>query len=313
MFFEKLIKKSAIWILISISNVSFAEKVIEVEADPKKGFSFPFLLKIPASVNTNYLVVETNNTGTVSDDFDVHYQSAKKAIVGNAVGPWIAKKLKSPILIPVFPRPETNWEIYTHALDRETLLAESGKLKRLDLQLLAMISQAKKILANQSIKIKDKVILTGFSASGSFANRFSMLHPESLQLVVAGGLNGVLMLPINNISEEQLNYPLGVNDFNSITGIDFNSAEWASLPQFLFMGENDTNDAVQFDDAYSDEERKTIYSVLGQKMQPERWTKCQSIYKENNANVVFKTYENIGHGTNLKIHNDILSFVIENN
>lgn len=309
---EKLIKKIAALFLILISNGSYADTIIEVKAQPNKGFSFPFLLKIPSNIDTNYLVVETNNTGAVSDDFDVHYQSAKKAIVGNAVGPWVAKKLNSPIMIPVFPRSKTDWEIYTHALDRDTLLVESGDLKRLDLQLLAMITEAKRELNNHSVKVHGKVILTGFSASGSLANRFSMLHPDSLQLVVAGGLNGILMLPVNKISDEKLNYPLGVNDFNSITGIGFNRAEWVSLPQFLFMGENDTNDAVKFDDAYSEEERKTIHSVLGQKMQPERWTKCQDIYKENNVNVVFKTYENIGHGTNLKIHNDILSFVKEN-
>lgn len=312
MLFDKLIKKSAVVFLLLISNESYADKIIEVKADPNKGFSYPFLLKIPASIDTHYLVVETNNTGAVSDDFDVHYQSAKKAIVGNAVGPWVAKKLKSPILIPVFPRPKTDWEIYTHALDRDTLLIESGKLKRLDLQLLAMISQAKKVLVDHSLTIKDKVILTGFSASGSLANRFSMIHPESLQLVVAGGLNGILMLPVDKISDEKLNYPLGINDFKNITGIEFDKTKWASIPQFLFMGENDTNDAVKYDDAYSDLERKTIHSVLGQKMQPDRWTKCQDIYKDNNVNVVFKTYENIGHGTNLKIHNDILSFVKEN-
>lgn len=312
MIFEKFIKKNAFLLLILISCCTNAETIIEVKADPKKGFSFPFLLKIPENITTNFLVVETNNTGTVSDDFDVHYQSAKKAIVGNAVGPWLAKKLNSPILIPIFPRPETDWEIYTHALDRDTLLVKSGKLKRVDLQLLAMISQAKKELSNRSLKIEEKVILTGFSASGSLANRFSMLHPESLQLVVAGGLNGILMLPVNKISDEPLNYPLGINDFKNITGADFNKAKWASLPQFLFMGENDTNDAVKYDDAYSDSERKTIHSTMGKNMQPERWVKCQEIYKVNNVNVVFNTYENIGHGTNLKIHNDILSFVKEN-
>lgn len=312
MLFEKLIKKSAVLFLILISNGSYAEKIIEVKAEPKKGFSFPFLLKIPASIDTNYLVVETNNTGVISDDFDVHYKSAKKAIVGNAVGPWVAKKLNSPILIPIFPRPKTDWEIYTHALDRDTLLVKSGDLKRLDLQLLAMISQAKKELTNHSVKVHEKVILTGFSASGSLANRFSMLHPDSLQLVIAGGLNGILMLPIDNVSDEVLDYPLGVNDFKKITGTDFNKTQWASLPQFLFMGENDTNDAVEYDDAYSDLERKVIHSTLGEKMQPDRWAKCQEIYKENNVNVVFNTYENIGHGTNSNIHNEILNFIKEN-
>jgi hypothetical protein len=312
MLFVKLIKKSAVLFLILICNGSYADTIIEVKAQPSKGFYFPFLLKIPSNIATNYLVVETNNTGAVSDDFNVHYQSAKKAIVGNAVGPWVAKKLNSPILIPIFPRSKTDWELYTHALDRDTLLVEHGELKRLDLQLLAMISQAKKELANHFVKIKEKVILTGFSASGSLANRFSMLHPTSLQLVVAGGLNGILMLPVGKVAKEKLNYPLGVNDFRKVTGKDFDKLKWAAIPQFLFMGKNDTNDAVKYDDAYSEIERKTIHSALGQNMQPERWAKCQSVYIENNVNVVFRTYENIGHGTNLQIHNDILSFVKEN-
>lgn len=192
------------------------------------------------------------------------------------------------------------------------MLVESGDLKRLDLQLLAMISEAKKELTKHSVKVHSKVILTGFSASGSLANRFSMLHPDSLQLVVAGGLNGILMLPVDKISDESLNYPLGVNDFKKMTGTNFNKTRWASLPQFLFMGENDTNDAVKYDDAYSDVERKAIHSVIGKNMQPERWTKCQDIYKANDVNVVFHTYKDIGHGTNLKIHRDILSFVKEN-
>ena len=86
MLFVKLIKKSAVLFLILICNGSYADTIIEVKAQPNKGFSFPFLLKIPSNIATNYLVVETNNTGAVSDDFNVHYQSAKKAIVGNAVG-----------------------------------------------------------------------------------------------------------------------------------------------------------------------------------------------------------------------------------
>ncbi|MGJ8679281.1 hypothetical protein [Paraglaciecola sp.] len=312
MLFENLIKNKVVLFLILISSSSYAETLIEVEAQPNKGFSFPFLLKIPSQIDTDYLVVETNNTGAVSDDFDVHYQKANKAIVGNAVGPWVAKKLNSPILIPVFPRPKTGWEIYTHALDRDTLLVDSGELKRLDLQLLAMISFAKKELAKHSVKVKEKVILTGFSASGSFANRFSLIHPDSLQLVVAGGLNGILMLPLEKVAKEKLNYPIGVNDFQKVTGKVFEKSKWVALPQFLFMGKDDTNDAVEYDDAYSETERKTIHSALGQKMQPDRWAKCQSIYNDNNVNVVFRTYENMGHGTNLQIHNEILSFVKAN-
>jgi len=293
----------------------FADIVIEVPAQPSKGFEFPFLLKIPeqsANTKRSYLVVETNNTGGVSDDFDVHYQSAKKSIVGNAVGPWVAKKLNFPILTPVFPRSKTQWKIYTHALDRDSMLVDSGKTKRLDLQLLAMIAEAKNRLTKHALEVEDKVILTGFSASGTFANRFSMLHPQSTQLVIAGGINGILMLPVSQYKDKTLNYPLGVDDFSKIANKKFDKSAWELVPQFLFMGQDDTNDAVEYDDAYSDSEREVIHQSIGKIMQPKRWNKCQEIYKQHQVNAIFNTYKNIGHGTNLAIHNDILKFIKDN-
>lgn len=293
-------------------NVCAAELVVEVPANPEKGFFYPFFLKVPEATETNYLIVETNNTGKVTDDFNIHRNSARKAVLGNALGPWVSKKLKAPILVPVFPRSEKDWETYTHSLDRDTMLVGSGKLKRIDLQLLAMINEAKSVLETHAITVNEKVIMTGFSASGTFANRFSLLHPESLQVVVAGGLNGILMVPSNSLNKEELNYPLGLNDFKEITGRTFEKEQWAALPQLLFMGENDTNDSAKFDDAYSDSERATIYSALGKIMQPNRWEKCQNEYLKQNANVTFRTYENIGHGTDLRIHNDVLAFISEN-
>lgn len=294
------------------SNLFAEDLIVEVPANPEQGFFFPFFLKIPEVTETNYLVVETNNTGKVADDFNIHLNSASKAIIGNSLGPWVSKKLKAPILVPAFPRSEKEWETYTHALDRDTMLVDSGQLKRIDLQLLAMINKAKSVLETRSIIVNEKVIMTGFSASGTLANRFSLLHPETLQVVVAGGLNGILMLPINSLNEEELNYPLGLNDFKEVTGKTFEKDQWKALPQFLFMGEDDTNDSAKFDDAYSDTEKATIYSALGKDMQPSRWKNCQNEYLKQNANVVFRTYKNIGHGTDLRIHNDILAFISEN-
>ncbi|MCT6699776.1 hypothetical protein [Rheinheimera sp. 4Y26] len=299
-------------LFLLFSQFCCAETVIEIDAAPEKGFYFPFLLKIPEVTKTKYLIVETNNTGKVSDNFDEHYTNAKSAISGNAIGPWLSTQLNAPILIPVFPRGEQDWQTYTHALDRDTLLIDAGKLKRIDLQLLAMIKEAKKLLLMHSVRVNEKVIMTGFSASGTFANRFSLLHPDSIKLVVAGGLNGILMLPVSSLKEQKLNYPLGLNDFEAITGGSFAHSTWKVLPQFLFMGANDTNDAAKYDDAYSESERQVIFSVMGSNMQPERWQLCQQMYLKFNANVVFKTYKGIGHGTNLQIHNDILAFINNN-
>ncbi len=297
---------------IASGNVCAEDLIVEVPANPKKGFFFPFFLKVPEITKTNYLVVETNNTGRVSDDFNIHFNSARKAIQGNSLGPWISKKLDAPILVPAFPRSEKNWQVYTHALDSDTVLIDSGKLKRIDLQLLAMVKEAKSVLRTHSVVVNEKIVMTGFSASGTFANRFSLLHPGTLKVVVAGGLNGILMLPTSSLNEIELNYPLGLNNFEQVFGKRFEKEQWSALPQLLFMGEKDTNDSAKFDDAYSDAEKAIIHSALGKQMQPNRWENCKNQYLKHAAGAVVKTYEDIGHGTDLRIHNDVLAFIKEN-
>ncbi|WP_448564504.1 hypothetical protein [Thalassotalea ganghwensis] len=164
----------------------------------------------------------------------------------------------------------------------------------------------------EQVSVNEKVIMTGFSASGTFANRFSLMHPDALKLVVGGGLNGILLLPVNALDKQTLDYPLGINDIEKTTGQPFSLERWQALPQFLFMGAKDTNDAAEFDDSYSDVERQVIYSTMGKNMQPDRWQRCQDMYVEHHKNVVFRTYADIGHGTNLAIHNEILAFVKDN-
>jgi len=43
------------------------------------------------------------------------------------------------------------------------------------------------------------------------------------------------------------------------------------VPQFAYMGADDDNDAVAYDDAYSAEERRAVFALLGARMQPDRW------------------------------------------
>ncbi|HEY0370705.1 MAG TPA: hypothetical protein VGD79_01810 [Thermoanaerobaculia bacterium] len=278
-----------------------------VEANPAKGFHYPYLLKIPSNARSTVLLVETNNTGQVSDDFEVHVAAAKK-LANGALGSYIAEKLDVPLLVPVFPRPETGWERYTHALDRDTMLIEDGPMQRLDLQLLAMIADARKRLRTYGVKTKEKVLMTGFSASASFTNRFTLLHPDTVAAVATGGLNGMLIVPQTSRDGTALPYPLGISDLENVTGVRFDAAKWRAVPQFIYMGAKDDNDAVQFDDAYSESERATVYKVFGEKMQPDRWTLMQELYRNAGANATFRTYEHMGHGTDKMINDEVTEF-----
>ncbi|MBK6634887.1 MAG: hypothetical protein IPG38_11765 [Chitinophagaceae bacterium] len=75
------------------------------------------------------------------------------------------------------------------------------------------------------------------------------------------------------------------------------------------MGKLDDNDAVQFDDAYNENERNIINNNIGRYV-PERYLKCQLIYQENNITPIFKTYESIGHWTTSAMNLEVIKFFL---
>ena len=280
-----------------------------IEASPANGFFYPYLLQMPKTepAGATRLLVEPNNTGAVSDDPAVHLEAAQR-LARNALGAAIVARLDVPFLVPVFPRPETDWKIYTHQLDRDSMRIASGPMRRLDLQLIAMIEDAQRRLRAAGVHVDDKVLMTGFSASATFANRFTMLHPERVRAVATGGLNGLLMVPASAIDTVPLPYPIGTADVEKLTGKRVDVAAWRLVPQFIYMGALDDNDALHFGDGYDDDERALVYAVLGEAMQPDRWTRVQSIYRDAGANAILRTYPEIGHGTDARIAADVTEF-----
>jgi hypothetical protein len=313
------------FILIFIIScfASFAQKsatetvkndtLIIVEKNPDKGFYSDYILFIPKGTalhKKTFLLVEPNNTGKTSDSMEVHKQYAISLASVSSVGNNISTELKIPLLVPIFPRPASQELIYTHALDRDVMVEKSPELKRLDLQLLEMIDDAKGILNAMNIEVDPKVFMNGFSASATFTNRFSFIHPDKIKALAIGGFNGKLMLPQNKINGTKLNYPIGTNDFAKLFDQKFDLETYKSIPQFIYMGKLDENDAVQFDDAYSKKERKIINKNIGQSVQ-ERYLKCQNIYQENNIVPIFKTYENVGHWTTSEVNLDVIKFFLK--
>ena len=175
-------------------------EVIRVEAQPEKGFLYPYYLYIPPELRDEKnsgapqtLLVLPNNTGQTNDDLTVHDASAKRLAEGRRK---LAGQLKVALLAPVFPRPKTDGRIYTHALDRDSLVTEKKELKRFDLQLIRMIDDARKRLRADGLSFDERVMMYGFSASGMFTNRFAMLHPERVKAAAFGSPGGWAMAPI---------------------------------------------------------------------------------------------------------------------
>jgi len=79
------------------------------------------------------------------------------------------------------------WLLYTQALDRNSLRADlPPDLLRIDLQLIAMIEDARERLLPMGMHTDVKVFMWGFSATGMFVNRFTLLHPERVKAVASG-------------------------------------------------------------------------------------------------------------------------------
>lgn len=304
---------AAISLLIGLADctAAFAAELIEVPADSHKGFEFPYILFIPKAIEggiPQYLLVEPNNTGIVDDNLEVHRTAAIHTAKESGVGYYVATHLRIPLLVPVFPRPKSMENVYTHSLDRDTILIRDGPLRRLDLQLIAMTDDAKHRLAELGRPVNDKLLMNGFSASGLFANRFTFLHPEVVAAAAYGGLNGFIMVPLEEMRSRHLEFPLGLADYKDITGHSFDRLSYSRIPQFAYMGEKDDNDAVLYDDAYPEPERSLVFELFGRKMMPDRWEAVQAVYREQKLPFQFKTYLGYGHETDGKINGEVAEF-----
>lgn len=275
------------------------DSLIIIHKNPAKGFFHDYILFIPKGTKLNsktYLLVEPNNTGKITDSMEVHKKYAIDLASVSSVGNNISTELRIPLLVPVFPRPSSKPLTYTHALDRDVMLEKTPELKRLDLQLLAMIQDARPILQQLNIPVEEKFFMSGFSASGTFTNRFSLIHPDKIQALAIGGFNGELMFPQKEINGVKLKYPIGTHDFKKLFKKPFDLEAYQKITQYIYMGGLDENDAVQFDDAYNEKERKIINDNIGATVQ-KRYIACQKVYREAHINADFKTYENVGHWT----------------
>jgi pimeloyl-ACP methyl ester carboxylesterase len=214
-----------------------------IESDPSAGFHWDYILYTPEKVTSPYLLVIPNNTGYEENDMAFHQAAAKSLIRGMS---GLADDLGTPLLVPVFPRPAGELtEYYTHNLDRDVLLMTRDGYRRLDLQLLAMVEDARVRLDEKRIQTDERFLLWGFSASGTFSDRFSLLHPDRLKAVASCGTHS---LPFATYAGENLPYPVGTYDYETITGAPFDADAFASLPRFLFIGDQDQGGTFTTDD-----------------------------------------------------------------
>lgn len=293
-------------------------QLLKIPENTAKGFHWPYYLSIPNSLGHEIvLMVEPNNTGRTNDDWNVHDQAAFDLAKWRSS---FAVELDAPLLVPTFPRPRDTsvdpplWLIYTHALDRDSLITDvvvsGGSIERIDLQLIAMIRDAQDRLKSMGYNVDSQVFINGFSASGSFANRFTLLHPQIVKAAAIGSAGGWPTVPVSTWKGETLNYPVGIADLGALVGQPFDLQAFRRVPQYIYVGEIDDNDAVDYSDGFDDVDREIIYRLFGDGSPyiAERWPHAEEIFNSVGCSSQFVIYPGVAHSITQEMFKDILEF-----
>lgn len=261
-----------------------------VEKEIQNGFNWDYLYSVSGDQEKlKTIVVIPNNSGICNDNYKYHKDKAindfnyYKSIINNE---------NTALLMPIFPRREDLWWLYSNSLDRNIMITDVSEIQREDLQLIAMINSLK--TKEKKYKYVDKIIIFGFSSAGSFANRFTFMHPELVSKALIGAPGGFLILPIQQYNNKPLNYPLGIADYNNIIGKEFNINLLMNIEFIVFVGELDKDDATKYRDSYTYEEELLVKNQFGE-ISINRWEKLLNIYKENNLNIDFKILQKTEH------------------
>ena len=315
-----------IFISLFCSNLTYA-KVIVVKANPEKGFNFPYLLKTTKkTVDANYIVVESNNTGS-NNSIKGMTSKAKKSLSW-VLGSSISKKLNYPMLMPVFPFGTSALmqnKYYFPQLDSDVLKIDKDKYRRIDLQLIAMIDDAReKLLKENNQNINEKVIMVGFSSSSLFSARFTFLHPDRVSVAIGGGIGGLLPVPTDKINGIDAIYPIGTYDFENITGTKFNLEEYKKTPQFYYQGTKDkSNPFRRGAEDLTDEEYEIVKKLfvdglpfedkpVSLKVSTAMWNNSQKYINQIVDNVKFESPKGLGHEITPKMIRKSTKFIKEN-
>ncbi|WP_428240255.1 alpha/beta fold hydrolase [Gynuella sp.] len=185
-------------------------------------------------------------------------------------------------------------------------------IKRLDLQLIAMINNARQKLSNElSIVLPERVLMAGFSASGMFVDRFSYLHPEQVKAAVIGAPGGLPMSPVQQWDHQALRYPLGVSDYAEMTGRPFDQQAFAQVHRLVFLGARDNNDSVTYRDSFDVEDEEVVFKTFGRSMQ-QRFRVVEDIFAhEGISNTRFVLYPDVGHEMTDDIRREVVNFLLQ--
>lgn len=212
-----------------INEIPYKIKILT--ADINKGINIYSIIAIPLleKIN-NQLVVEANNLES-GDLEEIIKQGAQTGIRLTR----LTRDLPSPIIVPLIPSCKDY--PYLQQLSKECFnISSDDKNYRIDEQVVRVIDNAKSIIKKETgLTVQDKIFLNGYSSSGVFAQRFALLHPVIIETACIGGASGSIPIPT-----EKIGYPIGIADYEYLTGKKFDLESYSKIHFRYYVGELET-------------------------------------------------------------------------
>jgi len=164
--------------------------------------------------------------------------------------------------------------------------------------------------------INSKIIIEGFSSGGMFAQRYTLIHPERVQAVAAGHCGGTFILPEEYFDDEPINWPVGINNYESLVGKIFNREAYKEVKQFIYIGTEDLNTTLILNNSITLWESQSqidfVHRNFGLTSFEIIKNQIEYLHNLGYKNIIFKGYEGYGHEYPGVMSKDATDFLIEN-
>lgn len=264
----------------------------------------PYMLIFPKKLNNNAeMIVDTLNTRDTENT-----DQREGAFIQGVQNIMSYININAPMIYIFIPNRNNQNEPYYQQLSRECFTNEKRKYDRIDLMVKKCILSAQKKVENfTQSKISNKVVLNGHSTSGVFAQRFALLHPEIISKTIIGGAIGSIPMPT-----EDLEYPLGIKDFEKLFGKKFDIEEYKKIDFAYIVGEEEPKETAIREDENKNKiivpmhdmsyMQRSVPTEIGKKYRDmygedlqNRFLNCISWYKNNGFNIISKIYKGASH------------------
>lgn len=290
-----------------IGGIKYRIKFISY--DYELGINIPSIVAVPLTENiSKNMIFEANNMES-KDNSEIISQGVdtlRRLSVLTQEEPGI-------IVVPLIPSYKD--APYFQQLSKECFdLPKDDLLYRVDEQIVRMIYKTKNMVLNEfGINLDNKIFLNGYSSSGVFAQRFSLLYPEMIDTVCIGGASG--SIPVPSID---LDYPIGIRDYEKLTGKKFDFEQYKDIKFRYYVGEYEAvkksstrydddgefapmHDMSYFDRSVSSEVGKKQRDLFGKDMF-ERANRTVQVLKNLGLNIEHQIIKGRGHNN----YNDIV-------